>query len=269
MRRVDKKLNMMKANILAESIYLESKGLIKEGNFSGPQKTDPDIDVLAREIIKTTKGDMTKENDAIVSTANGDGDIQRRLTSRVQQLKNSEAINEIGPETAAKAITFINDPRKVRLLIDATNSLFSKYINNDNLEFYFQSTSHSAKPNKYVLTEVIPDYVGRSVNFKFNNENGVDTNAPFADNKKSVNITYDIKNDSFKNTGTNENKFTQINELVNPFTANFFVQSAKWIRKAYFTANPVTKMDDVNKSIIPDPDFDINTKVKKQDFKNF
>lgn len=94
MRRIDKKLNMMKANLLAESRYLESKGLIKEGNFSGPQKTDPDIDELAREIIKITKGDMTKENDAIVSTANGDGDIQRRLTSRVQQLKNSEKIDE-------------------------------------------------------------------------------------------------------------------------------------------------------------------------------
>ena len=30
MRRIDKKLNMMKANLLAESRYLESKGLIKE-----------------------------------------------------------------------------------------------------------------------------------------------------------------------------------------------------------------------------------------------
>jgi hypothetical protein len=91
MRRIDKKLNMMKANLLAESRYLESKGLIKEG----VQKTDSDIDELATEIIKITKGDETKENEAIVNTANGDEDIQRRLTSRVQQLKNSEAINEI------------------------------------------------------------------------------------------------------------------------------------------------------------------------------
>ena len=33
MRRIDKKLNMMKANILAESRYLESKGLIKEEEY--------------------------------------------------------------------------------------------------------------------------------------------------------------------------------------------------------------------------------------------
>jgi len=85
MRRIDKKLNMMKANVLAESRYLESKGLIKEG----VQKTDSDIDELATEIIKIAKGDETKENETIVNTANGDEDIQRRLTSRVQQLKNS------------------------------------------------------------------------------------------------------------------------------------------------------------------------------------
>ncbi len=90
MRRIDKKLNMMKANLLAESRYLESKGLIKESNFSGPQKTDPDIDELAREIIKIAKGDMTKEKELIVSTAKGDGDIQSRLTSRVSRLKLNE-----------------------------------------------------------------------------------------------------------------------------------------------------------------------------------
>ena len=33
MRRIDKKLNMMKANLLAESRYLESKGLIKEEEY--------------------------------------------------------------------------------------------------------------------------------------------------------------------------------------------------------------------------------------------
>jgi len=90
MRRYDKKLNMVKANLLAESRYLESKGLIKESNFSGPQKTDPDIDELAREIIKIAKGDMTKEKELIVSTAKGDGDIQSRLTDRVSRLKLNE-----------------------------------------------------------------------------------------------------------------------------------------------------------------------------------
>ena len=88
MRRIDKKLNMMKVNLLAESRYLKSKGLLTEV-ISGPQKTDPDIDELAKDFIKISNGDEDKENELIVSTANGDEDIQRRLTSRVQQLKNS------------------------------------------------------------------------------------------------------------------------------------------------------------------------------------
>ena len=34
MRRIDKKLNMMKANLLAEQRYLQSKGLVNEGHFA-------------------------------------------------------------------------------------------------------------------------------------------------------------------------------------------------------------------------------------------
>ena len=53
----------------------------------GVQKTDSDIDDLAREIIKMSSGDSEKENDYIVKTAKGDEDIQRRLTNRVSKLK--------------------------------------------------------------------------------------------------------------------------------------------------------------------------------------
>jgi hypothetical protein len=51
MRRYDKKLNMVKANLLAESRYLGTKGVINEGI----QKTDSDIDELAKDIIKGSK----------------------------------------------------------------------------------------------------------------------------------------------------------------------------------------------------------------------
>jgi hypothetical protein len=82
MRRIEKKLNMIKANLLAESRYLGTKGVINEGI----QKTDSDIDDMAKDIIKGSK-DETEENALIVKSAQGDEDIQRRLTDRVSRLK--------------------------------------------------------------------------------------------------------------------------------------------------------------------------------------
>jgi hypothetical protein len=83
MRRYNKKLNMVKANSLAESRYLGTKGVINEGI----QKTDSDE--LAKDIIKGSK-DESDENALIVKSAQGDEDIQRRLTDRVSRLKLNE-----------------------------------------------------------------------------------------------------------------------------------------------------------------------------------
>jgi hypothetical protein len=88
MRRFDKKYKIEKANLLSEQRYLQSKGLVNE-MVSGAQKTDSDIDDLAGEIIKNSKGDEAKENELIVKTAAGDEEIQRRLTNRISKIKNS------------------------------------------------------------------------------------------------------------------------------------------------------------------------------------
>jgi hypothetical protein len=88
MRRFDKKHKIEKANLLSEQRYLQSKGLVNE-MVSGAQKTDNDIDDLAGEIIKNSKGNETKENELIVKTAAGDEEIQRRLTNRISKIKNS------------------------------------------------------------------------------------------------------------------------------------------------------------------------------------
>ncbi len=85
MRRFDKKHKIEKANLLAEQRYLQYNSLIKEG----VEKTDSDIDDLAGEIIKHSKGDESKENELIVKTAAGDEEIQRRLTNRISKIKNS------------------------------------------------------------------------------------------------------------------------------------------------------------------------------------
>lgn len=89
MRRFDKKKNIEKTNLLSEQRYLKSKWLLKE-DFSGPQKTDSDIDDLAREILKIANGNVEEENKLIVSSAKGNEDIQRRLTSRLAKIKLDE-----------------------------------------------------------------------------------------------------------------------------------------------------------------------------------
>jgi hypothetical protein len=108
MRKIDKKLNLQKVNILTEQRYLQSKSLLKESfhmpdgtpigvdhmhrpisKINGVQKTDSDIDELANEIIRNSNGDETKENELIVKTAAGDEDIQRRLTNRISRIKNA------------------------------------------------------------------------------------------------------------------------------------------------------------------------------------
>jgi hypothetical protein len=110
MRKIDKRINLVKANILAEQRYLQSKGITESFHgpdgtpigvdsrhmpmTSGPQKTDGDIDELAIEIIKRANGDVTEENRLIVVTAAGNEDIQRRLTNRVSYLKSSSPIEE-------------------------------------------------------------------------------------------------------------------------------------------------------------------------------
>ena len=107
MRRIDKKLNMMKANLLAESRYLETKGLVNEGI----QKTDSDIDELAKEIIKQSK-DEADENALIVKSAQGDEGIQRRLTDRVSRLKlNEEEVS--GDDYFSKYNTTMQEQKEI------------------------------------------------------------------------------------------------------------------------------------------------------------
>jgi hypothetical protein len=55
----------------------------------GIQKTDADIDDMAKDIIKRAKGNYDEENKLIVTSAQGDSEIQRRLTNRVSRLKTA------------------------------------------------------------------------------------------------------------------------------------------------------------------------------------
>ena len=180
---------------------------------------------------------------------------------------DENSLYEIGPETASKALSYNNDPRQEKILQDATNSLFGEYIGKD-LNFLFQGSRHG-QPAKYVLKQVTPrhNFSKSTVDFVFYNENGIDDDAPFADNRKYLAFTYDIANDAIINKGNHESKYTRVTQLMNATTGNFFATAAKWIRSIYFKANP-PKID-VNGEMVVDPDFNMDSKVKKQNFQMF
>jgi len=63
MRKIDKKLNLAKANLLSEQRYLASKGIIKEGTelLSSPEFSDLVIVRTDTEFILVNKQDNTIE----------------------------------------------------------------------------------------------------------------------------------------------------------------------------------------------------------------
>lgn len=67
------------------SVGVDATRSMKEGI----QKTDADIDDMAKDIIKRAKGNYDEENKLIVTSAQGDSEIQRRLTNRVSRLKTA------------------------------------------------------------------------------------------------------------------------------------------------------------------------------------
>jgi len=70
---------------IVDSVGVDATRSMKEGI----QKTDADIDDMAKGIIKRAKGNYDEENKLIVKSAQGDSEIQRRLTNRVSRLKTA------------------------------------------------------------------------------------------------------------------------------------------------------------------------------------
>jgi len=93
MRRIDKKLNMVKANLLNESRYLESKGLIKENELgtTGAQKIGDDIIDMANDIIGRNLP-HEKEMELINKSVNTEKD-KRDLINKIEILKKDKKSN--------------------------------------------------------------------------------------------------------------------------------------------------------------------------------
>lgn len=184
-----------------------------------------------------------------------------------QIIKEENKINEIGPRLASKTLRGgSDDPRTNKLQKDAITSMFSGYIGRDK-QFYIV-TKQTHKPSKYMLIEV---EVSKKYNstfaeystfaeFSFFNEDGVDGDAPHLNNKKEINIRYDIENDKI-----------ETHYLFNRFTVNFLITAANLIREAYFTARPKTIQQSTPSGMdnIPDPNFKIKSRLNKNYFRIF
>jgi hypothetical protein len=205
-------------------------------------------------------------------------DIRKIIREELQKIFfENNSLNEIGPEVAARAlhgnIGKMHDVRAEQILRDAITSMFSKYIGRDK-PFFFQSRSN-VPPVKFELVEVALGRHAEYVDFYFYNKDGVDDDSPYAHNKREIVIRYDIENDKF-NDAKSGGRFRP-HYFMNAFTANFFVKAANLLRQMYYKAYVWKTQIDVPNKEKPweepkrelDPNFDINSRLKKGDFRMF
>jgi len=164
-----------------------------------------------------------------------------------------EALEEVGPRTAAKALDTSEEPnsnyygqtkdeRGSQLLKDSVTSLFSEYIGRD---FPFLIKIEGAI-GKYELIEIEPFHEDENefkVYFYFYNNKA-------KEGEKEISFVYSTLQDKVAIQRKDDYS-------VNMFTANFFVKSANKIREMFYTAFPGNL------------EGDIKSNMKKQDFNMF
>lgn len=179
----------------------------------------------------------------------------------LEKLVMEGLMNEIGPEMAASALSGnigkMHDPRAKQILKDSITSMFSKYIGKK-MPFAIKTRENSPAA-EYVLVEVVLRGNNKElVDFHFYNEDGVQNDAPYADNKKEIVITYKIEEDLY-----------DVPCLVNTFTSRFLVKAANMLREMYYKAYPWKSEIEVDGENVQDPNFNIKSKIKKGYFRMF
>jgi hypothetical protein len=185
----------------------------------------------------------------------------------LEKLVMEGLMKEIGPKMAAKAVgpaLSKGDPRSKSIAQDAITSMFSKYIGRK-MPFNFIARDDGS-PVEYELVEVLAriNWVEPEVEFHFYNSEGVESDKPFALNKKNIVITYDIKNDELKDSQSG-----RFHWILNPFTSKFLAKASNEIREMYYTAMPEEILDPQEDKYIIDPNFKMKSKINKNDFKEF
>lgn len=114
MRRIDKKLNMIKANLLVESRYLENKGLIKEDlsdlGVSGAKHKNAMLVAIAKYIID--KGLSNDEEQKLINKYVKDGVDEVELINQISNLKSRKKLDEMdySREIVSNDFNFLNKP---------------------------------------------------------------------------------------------------------------------------------------------------------------
>jgi len=149
---------------------------------------------------------------------------------------------------------------------DAVASLFSKYIGK-NIPFFLM-VREGDKPTKFELSEVTigrnsnmgnqpsgenNDYV---LNLYLHNDNGVEDDAPYAENKSDIILTYAIGKDSY------------INDVYhyNQYAVNMMLYAAMAARKTYYNAFPVYLDGKIDQNAT---DAKMQTRLNKKSFRMF
>ena len=186
---------------------------------------------------------------------------------QLEKLVLEGLMKEVGPNMAAKAVRPAlskGDPRSKSIAKDAITSMFSKYIGKK-MPFNFIARDDGS-PIEYELVEVVAriNWVEPGVEFHFYNSEGVENDKPFALNKKNIVIIYDIKNDELKDSQSG-----RFHWILNPFTSKFLAKASNEIREMYYTAMPEKILDPQEDKYIIDPNFNMKSKINKNDFQEF
>jgi hypothetical protein len=209
MRRIDKKLNMMKANLLAETRHLESKGLISENNaerssaelsnerlarlginpytgeksISGTQKTNPDIIALAKDINNSAVGNIKKQKELIkkVSEENKfDKKTEYNLIIAVEKIRKKITSLEEGETPVIEnnnEMDLEENPKKLNDIIRQIRVIVNPYIDihigaaiaNHNWEAILTAFNQSLSRNSKYKDEFAKEYSKLAENSLYEN----------------------------------------------------------------------------------------------------
>ena len=162
--------------------------------------------------------------------------IKKLVKLVFEEILKEQNVNEIGPKMAALAFKPKFDERTRQIQKDAITSLFSEYIGRD-IPFYLKTGFDKHTPTKYKLVEATFDSLhNKQLKLYFYNENGVDNDAPFIDNKKEIVLIYDMDKDDYI--------YVARQYTYNQFAVNLLIKSANLIREAYYTRWPIEHMVD-------------------------
>ena len=150
-----------------------------------------------------------------------------------KESSNNE-INEIGPKMGSLAFKPVFDQRAEKLKYLAIKQVISSKFSKE-LPFLVKTHSSNIKPLQYDLIDVKFKELGNDklMYLSFHNKDGIDNDAPFADNKLNITFTYDMNKDEYIDNSANYK--------LNSYAVNFLITAANLLREMHYTRFPLYK----------------------------